>query len=259
MLTGVHPFDLFGDASDEDIAEQILQRKLPPLRNSSITAHLSDDAISLIEQLLQWNPKKRLTADQVLNNRWVRGETARTDKMKNSDTRLSKYKAFKSKLAAQVFADMVSFSSKTEKLSNVDSRASLLEHAFQKLDESHKGYITTKDIQKRTNYSPSGTSTESGEDEQLSLSGFSGLMEETLKNRYFPKGHIIYNEGDKGDAMLVSRTFFLSIPGLKRCTNTFAIPKFAGSFSILGQSKYMRKMVFERYGIFLVIFLVRQL
>lgn len=207
MLTGVHPFDLFGDASDEDIAEQILSRKLPPLRNSTTTAHLSDDAISLIEQLLQWNPEKRLTADQVLNNRWVRGETARTNKMKNSDTRLSKYKAFKSKLAAQVFADMVSFSSKKENRANVDSRASLLEHAFQKLDESHKGYVTTKDIQKLTNHLPSEASFDSGEDEQLSLSGFSGLMEETLKNRYYPKGHIIYNEGDKGDAMLVHVIF----------------------------------------------------
>jgi serine/threonine protein kinase len=208
MLTGVHPFDLFGDASDEDIAEQILSRKLPPLRNSTITAHLSDDAISLIEQLLQWRPEKRLTAYQVLNNRWVRGETARTDKMKNSDTRLSKYKAFKSKLAAHVFADMVSFSSKKEKSTNVDSRASLLEHAFQKLDESHKGYVTTKDIQKLTNHSSSETSIEPGEGEQLSLSGFSGLMEETLKNRYYPKGHIIYNEGDKGDAMLVPLNLF---------------------------------------------------
>jgi serine/threonine protein kinase len=201
MLTGVHPFDLFGDASDEEITEQILSRKLPPLRNSSITAHLSDDAISLIEQLLQWNPEKRLTAEQVLNNRWVRGETARTDKMENSDTRLSKYKAFKSKLAAQVFADMVSFSSNEEKRANVDTRTSLLEHAFHKLDESHKGYVTTKDLQKLVKYSPDETKTESGEDEQLSLSGFSGLVEDTLKNRYYPKGHVICNEGDKGDAM----------------------------------------------------------
>ena len=148
MLTGVHPFDLYGTATDEEIAQQILSRTTPPLRNSSLTAHLSDDAISLIERLLQWDPESRLCADQVLNNPWVLGETARTNKISNSDKRLSKYKAFKSKLEAKVFADMVSLTANTGKSNVTDSRTTLLEHAFHKLDNDHKGYITTKDLQK---------------------------------------------------------------------------------------------------------------
>jgi serine/threonine protein kinase len=198
MLTGVHPFDLFGTSTDEEIEEKIMTRKLPPIRNSSITAHLSDDAISLIEQLLQWKPENRLTAYQVLNNPWVLGDTARTDKIENSDTRLSKYKAFKSKIAAKAFADMVSISTYNEKLHDKDSRTTLLEHAFRNLDGDNKGFITTKDLQKLM---PNSTSCESIEDEELSLSGFTDLMGETLKNRYYPAGHIIYNEGEKGDAM----------------------------------------------------------
>jgi serine/threonine protein kinase len=204
MLTGVHPFDLHGAATDEEITQQILARKLPPIRNSSLTAHLSEDAISLIEKLLQWDPEQRLSAYQVLNNPWVLGETARTDKISNSDTRLSKYKAFKSKLEAKVFADMVSLASTNNK-SDTDSRTTLLEHAFHKLDKDHKGYVTAKDLQKLIGSNPSHVkAVDSCEDEELSLSGFSGLMGETLKNRYYPAGHMIYNEGEKGDAMLVS-------------------------------------------------------
>jgi serine/threonine protein kinase len=203
MLTGVHPFDLDGTANDEEIEQQILSRKLPPLRNSPLTVYLSEDAISLIEQLLRWNPEDRLTAHQVLNTPWVHGDTARTDKIANSDTRLSKYKAFKSKLEARVFSDMVSMSSNTETSNEIDSRTTLLEHAFHKLDASRKGYITTRDLQKISKNSVNESMDESGEDEQLSLSGFSDLMGETLRNLYYPSGHIIYREGEKGDAMSV--------------------------------------------------------
>jgi serine/threonine protein kinase len=204
MLTGVHPFDLNGTSTDEEITQQILSRTSPPIHNSSLTSHLSDDAILLIERLLQWDPENRLTAIEVLNNPWVLGETARTNKISNSDTRLSKYKAFKSKLEARVFADMVSLAANTDKSSDADSRTTLLEHAFHNLDKDHKGYVTTKDLQKLMGSNPSRpkTAESSGsEDEELSLSGFSGLMGETLKNRYYPAGHIIYNEGEKGDAM----------------------------------------------------------
>jgi serine/threonine protein kinase len=207
MLTGVHPFDLYGTATDEEITQQILSRTSPPIRNSSLTSHLSDDAIALIERLLQWDPENRLSAYQVLNNPWVLGETARTSKISNSDTRLSKYKAFKSKLEAKVFADMVSLAAHNGKSNDTDSRTTLLEHAFHKLDKDHKGYVTTKDLQKLTGNNPSRAKTAEStgnEDEELSLSGFTGLMGETLKNRYYPAGHIIYSEGEKGDAMSVS-------------------------------------------------------
>ena len=162
-----------------------MSRKLPPLRNSPLTAHLSVDAITLIEQLLQWDAAKRLTAYQVLENPWVRGDTARTDKIANSDKRLAKYRAFKSKLEAKVFADMVSLSSDNGNTKGkVDIRTSLIEHAFRKFDSSHKGYVTSTDLQKVTNQPSTEITCDPGEDEQLSLSGFAGLMAETMKNRF---------------------------------------------------------------------------
>ena len=62
MLTGVHPFDIEGASSDAEINRRVLNKEKPPLRNSPITQHLSPSSIQLIEKLLEWNPKKRLTA-----------------------------------------------------------------------------------------------------------------------------------------------------------------------------------------------------
>jgi len=180
MLTGVHPFDLYGEATDEEIEANILAKKLPPLRHSPLTAHLSKDAITLIEGLLQWNPKKRLTAHQLLNNKWVLGETARTMKIADSDKRLSTYRAFRSKLEAKVFSDLVAMSDAMEKKGGeVTKRTSLIEQAFHKFDPSHKGYVTTQDLQKL-----SGHKASDDVDEELSLSGFSDLLAEHMKNRY---------------------------------------------------------------------------
>jgi CRP-like cAMP-binding protein len=203
--TKVHPFDLYGNATDEEIEQTILSRKMPPLQNSPVTAHLSDDAIQVIQNLLQWDPNKRLTAQQLLDNPWVQGETARTSKMADSDKKLSTYRAFKSKLAAKVFADMVALS---EEGDEVNKRSSLLENAFHRLDPSNKGYVTPHDLQHIIQKSLPASDTAAtvvGQDEQLSLSGFSDLLSDDMKDRYFPTGHMIYHEGDTGDNM-----FFLN-------------------------------------------------
>jgi len=196
MLTGVHPFDLHGNATDDEIEQQILTGKLPPLDKSPLTAHLSKDAIEVIRALLQWNPKKRLTAYELLENPWVCGETARTSKMADSDKRLNAYRAFKTKIEAKVFADMVSWSDDVN-TEEVAKRTSLIERAFHNLDPEHRGYVTSNELRRLTKHGG-----ESGEeDPKLSLSGFSDLLGENMKNRYFPKGHIVYKEGDIGNAM----------------------------------------------------------
>ena len=78
MLTGIHPFDLDCCATNEEIEARILSGKKPPIRNSEYTAHLSKDAIDLLDGLIEWDPNKRLTAEQLLQNRWVLGEMAST-------------------------------------------------------------------------------------------------------------------------------------------------------------------------------------
>ena len=73
--------DAPGNASDDDIERCIKQRQTPPIRNSPITAHLSPSAIDLIEKCMQWDPKDRISAMELLEHPWVRGLTASEDKM----------------------------------------------------------------------------------------------------------------------------------------------------------------------------------
>jgi serine/threonine protein kinase len=196
MLTGVHPFDLYGNASDEEIESQILSRHTPPLRNSPMTAHLSKDAIEVIEKLISWDPEKRTTALELLQNPWVHGEKASTDKMADSDKKLSTYKSFKTKLEAKVFADMVKWSDDVEG-NDIAKRTSLIERSFQMLNPDHLGYVTAGDLRKLTD---DGEQEEEGDD-KLCLSGFSDLLAENMKNRYFEKGHVVYQEGEIGNVM----------------------------------------------------------
>lgn len=197
MLTGVHPFDMQGTASDEEIQKLIVSGKQPPLDNSPITAHLSRDAIELIKKLIVKNPRKRMSAQDLLDHPWVRGETARTSPMADSDKRLSAYRAIKTRLGARVFADMVAMSDNLNP-DDVTKKTSLIERSFQRLNPDHLGYVTTKTLNKLTkqNFETTG---ENGQG--LSLSGFSDLLAENLQNRYFPKGHMVYKEGDEGNHM----------------------------------------------------------
>ena len=200
MLTGVHPFDLYGDATEEEIEESIRSGHKPPLKRSPLTAHLSRHAKEVIEKLLVRNPKKRMTALELLENPWVRGETARRNKIADSDRRLRAFRTFKTKLEAKVFADMVSWTDETESGDGVAKRTSLIERAFRVLDPEDRGYVTTGELRKIAEEDESGRQ---GDDDhhQLSLSTFSDLLAENMKNRYFPKGHLVYREGEIGNAM----------------------------------------------------------
>ena len=192
MLTGLHPFDLNGASTDEEILQRVVQHKAMPLRNSPITAHLSESAVDLIERLIQWRPEDRITAQEMLDHPWVQGLTAKRDKIENSDKRLSKHRVFKTRLEAQVFANML----KGSESSDVSKRTSLIEQSFRSLDPQQKGYISGRDLQRIDAIDGADSNAA-----PLSLSGFSDLLSVNMKNKHFAKGHIVYKEGDIGNHM----------------------------------------------------------
>ena len=202
MLTGLHPYDLTGNATDDEVARAVLSDKLPPLRNSPITAHLSDSAIDLIEKLMSKDVNKRITAHEMLEHPWVKGETANRSKMADSDKKLSMYRVFKSGIEAKVFADIVEWSDMGD-TDEASKKSSLIERSFRSFDSQQKGYITHKDLRTITprKSGEAGSDTEEEEASKLSLSGFSDLLSENMKNKYFPKGHTVYREGDIGNHM----------------------------------------------------------
>lgn len=196
MLTGMHPYDLEGAASDEEIEDAVLSGKKPPLRNSPITAHLSDSSLDLIEKLMEHDPNKRFTAFQMLEHPWVRGETAKQQKMEGIDKRLSLYKEFQTRLEAQVFRDILNWSDRDD--GGVKLRTSLIERSFRNLDPNNKGFISSNNIRKM---SKTDSNKGGGGDEKLSLADYSDLLSENMKNKHYAKGHVMYKQGQKGDHM----------------------------------------------------------
>ena len=193
MLTGMHPFDLEGNASDDEIKDNVLKSKGPPLKDNPFTAHLSPDAIDVIQKLLTKNPKKRMTAFEMLQHPWVSGKTARRDKMADSDKKLSKYRVFKSGLEARVFKDIFNWAEENDH--EVSKRTSLIERCFHNLDLEHKGYITTKDLRSFSKLEGANDAKEKEEETPLTLSSFSDLLSDHMQDKYFPKGHVLYRQG----------------------------------------------------------------
>jgi hypothetical protein len=155
---------------------------------------------------MQWDPENRITAMELLEHPWVRGLTASENKMTDASKKLSMFREFKTKLEAKVFADFYNWSDG----SDVSKKSALVERAFQSFDSSNKGFLTKTDLRRLTkrtsNKSMNGSaeSSDGPDDEKtknLSLSGFSDLLGENMVNRYFPRGHIMYNEGDIGNHM----------------------------------------------------------
>jgi serine/threonine protein kinase len=180
MLVGMHPFDPNGGASDDEIEEYVKDvKRMPSIRNSHYTRHLSPSAVELIEGLMNRDPKQRMTAEQMLEHPWVRGETATTDIIKGSAERLSKFRAFKTKLQARFFQDVVAWSDNEDEMRK---RTNLMEKSFLALQYAP----ALEDMDKKG---------------ELNMNEFHNLLSENMKHRYFKKGHCVYKEGDVGNHM----------------------------------------------------------
>ena len=200
MLTGVHPFDIQGKATGEEIEQEVrnVNKPLPIGPNDPFTRHLSPSARDLINRLMNRDPKHRLSAFEMLHHPWVTGETASTNIIAGSDARLSKFRKFKTKLQQKFFADVVEWSDEAI-VDETRRRTSLIERSF-------KAFMSDD---------PSSTSEDNhcyeGVDEKsMTMSDYHDLLSENMKQKYFPKGHVVYHEGDHGDYM-VRLIYFLSL------------------------------------------------
>ena len=237
MLVGAHPFDLDADATDAQLEERILSGQKPPLRDTEWTSHLSDDAITLIDGLLDPDLSKRWTAEQVLNNPWVRGERACSSKIEGSDQRLSKLNKYKTILGSTFFKSLL-FLSDAVQSSSTSNRQSLLEAAFRRLDQGNQGFLTRNDIfagdgNESEMLAERGRTSADAPGDNLSLSDVSALLADEMKNCYFPKGHRIYKEGDPGDAI------YLLDSGAVESTTSSGFKKIRKSGELLGLGSLM--------------------
>jgi hypothetical protein len=122
--------------------------------------------------------------------------------MADASKKLSMFREFKTKLGAKVFADFYSWSDD----SDISKKTALVERAFHTLDSANKGFLTGRDLRRLTERKNVDRAEESGSTDDdnnkpLSLSGFSNLLGENMVNRYFPRGHVMYKEGEVGNHM----------------------------------------------------------
>jgi len=221
MLMGFHPFDINCDRSDEEVAAAIQANPLPPMDDVYV-GHLSDSAKNLIRRLMEPDPTKRMSAYELLHHPWVEGKTATTEKIEDSDKRLSKFQDLRYKLEASVFAVLVNQGHPTLTMSEAKRRntatsgssgVSIMKSVFDVFDEDGKGYVTGEDIGKVvTEHTGEVLKTHDANEflkvgnqaSELSLSNFSNLFA-GMRHKHFPRGHYIFHAGDEGTSM-----YFLS-------------------------------------------------
>lgn len=201
MLTGCHPYDVSGESTDEEIEERIKSSRYKiPINDPELSGHLSRSAKDLITKLMNRDPKKRLSAYQMLQHPWVRGETATTAIIEGSDQRLSKFRVFKSRLQAKFFENAILMSDTSNANDANDKRkTSLIERSFKAFDSDKDGHVYAKEIL--------GTDEENikeiveGEGPTINISDYENLLTENMENKYYAAGHTIYQQGVKGHAM----------------------------------------------------------
>ncbi len=150
MLTGAHPFDLDGDASEEEILQRIITDEIP--LESEHCEHLSSSAKDLIMKLCDKNPKKRCSSSDMVKHPWITGETASEDVIEKSDQKLRRFQeAVKEKLQGCLFSILVNhaqlvYMGTTTEDSDVSQAVDVLKKAFAVFDKDSKGYLNQTDI-----------------------------------------------------------------------------------------------------------------
>ena len=210
MLVGVHPFDVKGTATDEEI-ERGLAGSSPPMH---LAAHLSPSARDFIKSLMERDPNKRSTAIQALQHPWIRGVTPTSNIIKGSDTKLSMYQDLRDKLASGIFAALVDEEHLRDKSkgdrSKEQSLTHLLKRAFEVFDAEGKGYVNENDIARvmskvdidlsRSDRKNMIEASKNSSSVGLSLSDFAQLFSR-ISHEHYNRGDYIYRTGDEGDKM----------------------------------------------------------
>jgi serine/threonine protein kinase len=193
MLVGLHPFALTNTLSDEELEARIISFTSPPIRDSHLTAHLSESAKELLERLIEKDPRKRMNAQEMLAHPWVSGKTAATDTISGSAERLRRIRAIKTRIQANFLNDVVTWS---DNENHTRRQISLIDESFKTMFAKNGGYLPLFTQGNENQDSKDHT-------DAISMTEFRSLLAENMKHKFFPRNHIVYNEGEVGNHMYV--------------------------------------------------------
>mmetsp|Transcript_34773 Transcript_34773/g.86766 ORF Transcript_34773/g.86766 Transcript_34773/m.86766 type:complete len:1133 (+) Transcript_34773:61-3459(+) len=174
LLSGFHPFDPDGDASAEELKSSMLAGKYSFASPEWRT--MSKEAKGLLKALLEPDPSKRLTAAELVNHPWVRGERVSNQPLPETHERLRAYTkarhAFHGSILigilmhqmrqsqAQMQADQEEVSKGVKEVHPIhadpegggaghsDDAVDALRVGFQLFDAEEKGHITAADLRR---------------------------------------------------------------------------------------------------------------
>ena len=188
------------------------------------------------------DPKKRMTAHDMLHHPWVTGETAREEVIEDSAERLKAIHKYKSGIEKSVIESLLSFPDDENNDKNVissDRRTSLLERAFDQMDKDKKGYLSKEDLKSLPTTQLTRRNTKKGEVSagNLSFNHFSDLVGQNIRSMHFPKDHIIYREDDDGDYMYFINSGTLEVSTKDGFRTKIGQGNYFGKGGVLGKKR----------------------
>ncbi len=155
LLTGTHPFDPNGDLEEEEVAENVmLSAKQSVIGKQYLdknvfqrerVGRLGESCISLLRQMLEPDPTKRITSKDFMAHPWVQGLTASYQSIPKIDERLEHFwqKRFRrvilKKYARAIFGSSLS---ETKELSHHN-----LAQIFNSMDKDGNGVLDKEEVE----------------------------------------------------------------------------------------------------------------
>lgn len=259
ILSGEFPFDRDNELkTEEEIAGQILKCDFdfdPQL--NPVWAQVSDDAKSLIRQMMKCNPEDRITAAGILQHNWVT-QPQRSQVIEGSDVRLACFLKAQKLLRDHFFRIILTNSIRNGlRNRNVKSVAdsdmqSYLQTLVESFDEEHKGYLDSSDFKSKLegNY----TKEEDQAEYKFFYSNLNNLLGCGQRVVYKPN-EIVFFEGDVADAFYFVDSGSVNVTWLEGETETeIGIGEFFGEMSLMRGERRLGTVVAGSRGAQLIRF-----
>jgi len=142
LVTGSHPFDASGLASDDEVADNI-QKTRDGHYNvfDERVEGLSNSCVDLMKALLQPDPHKRMKSDEFRSHPWVQGLSASWSTMTDSHRKLEAF--WQNRFRAEVLKKYAKAKSNTDAFSLSDKN---LRDIFNSLDLDGNGTLEPEEI-----------------------------------------------------------------------------------------------------------------
>ena len=213
LLLGCHPFDPEGTATEGELARRIIKGERASTDIHGELKVLSPEVKQLIEGMLERDPKKRLSAQQVLEHPWIQKHANATSRLDEQDTegviagtsdRLKGYvaqaKSYRLISTALLYAALVSVSAKYngERRRDFD----FLQRTFAILDPKNTGKVDARSVRALLMALQIPNASQEDCDLALNFDEFVAMIRRKYTQK-FRRGDAVFKKGDEVKSMYI--------------------------------------------------------